>query len=151
MNERIKDKIAEIKDYIGFLIQSRPETFEDYKNNRGAIAICERYCKKVIEAAVDLVFLFIKLQINNNLRGFNLPESDSESFEILANQGIISKTLAESLINAKGMRNFIAHEYGKIDNEIIFNSIPQLDKDTNELINNLEKALNENKEEISKG
>lgn len=147
MNERIKDKIAEIRDYLNFLMQSKPETFEEYNNNRTIIAICERYCEKVIEAVVDLVFLFIKIQINNKLKGFKLPESDSESFEVLANHGIISKTLAENLIKAKGMRNFIVHEYGKIDNEVVFNSIHnQLENDINELINNIETALNKTEE-----
>ena len=38
-------------------------------------------------------------------------------------EAVISKDLAAKLKDAKGMRNIIAHRYGNIDDEIVFESI----------------------------
>jgi uncharacterized protein YutE (UPF0331/DUF86 family) len=56
-------------------------------------------------------------------------------FEILNNEDIISEKLFNKLKNAKGMRNLIAHRYGEIDDEIIFESL------TEELIPDIEEFL----------
>jgi len=41
---------------------------------------------------------------------------------------------------AKGMRNIIAHEYGTIDDEIVFETITrEIIKDTREFLNELDK------------
>jgi len=52
-------------------------------------------------------------------------------------EGVISERLTEKLKDAKGMRNIIAHEYGSIDDEIVFESI------TNQLINDVEEFIKE--------
>jgi uncharacterized protein YutE (UPF0331/DUF86 family) len=36
----------------------------------------------------------------------------------------IDKRLSSKLKEAKGMRNIIAHEYGNIDDKIVFKSMP---------------------------
>lgn len=69
------------------------------------------------------------------------PEQEKEVFEILAENEVISFELSKRLQNAKGMRNIIAHEYGRIDNELVFHSlveelIPDVYEFTN-LISNL--------------
>ncbi|MBW2995234.1 DUF86 domain-containing protein, partial [Candidatus Woesearchaeota archaeon] len=84
---------------------------------------------KIIEAVVDLAFLIIKD------KGLKIPEEDKEAFDILSSENVISKELAEKLKDAKGMRNIIAHEYGKIDDEIVFHSITEeLEKDITDFI-----------------
>ena len=126
---RIKDKIDEIEAYLSELLEIIPENFEEYLNDFKTKAACERYFEKIIEAVVDLAFLIIK---EKSLR---IPEDDKEAFDILSEQGIISKKLAEKLKDAKGMRNLIAHEYGRIDDEIVFNSITgELERDAGEFI-----------------
>ncbi len=81
---------------------------------------------------------FLVIQ-NKNLK---TPKDDKNSFEILEQENIISKELAEKLKEAKGMRNIIAHEYGKIDDELVFEAVTeQLEKDINEFINIIKKGL----------
>ena len=42
------------------------------------------------------------------------------------------------------MRNILAHEYGKIDDEIVFNAIKsELEKDANEFVSAIRSALRE--------
>lgn len=128
---RINDKIGEIENYLEEFLEIMPETFEEYKQIKTRAA-CERYFEKIVEAIVDLAFLIIKE------KGLRIPEEDKEAFDILLKENIISENLCERLKEAKGMRNLITHEYGKIDDEIVFNSITeQLEKDIREFLSNI--------------
>lgn len=132
---RTKDKMKEIEDYLSELSEIMPKSFEEYKKIRNKAA-CERYFEKIIEAVVDLSFLLIK---DKHLK---IPEEDKEAFDIISKEGIISNKLAERLKDAKGMRNLIAHEYGTVDDKIVFHSITkELKRDVKEFINNVEGML----------
>jgi len=133
---RIQDKIGEIEKYLEELSEIQPENFENYKNDFKTKAACERYFEKIIESIVDLAFLVIKE------KKFKVPEEDKEAFDILTNEGIISKELAEKLKDAKGMRNLIAHEYGKVDDEIVFESITsELGRDTEHFVEKVKQII----------
>jgi len=132
MNARIKDKIEEIEQYVDELDEIIPEDFSEYVEDRKAKAACERYFEKIIEAVVDLAFLVIKAS------GLKIPEDDKGAFESLANAKRISEELAAKLRDAKGMRNIIAHEYGSIDDELVFESIKNaLTKDVGEFVKSI--------------
>ena len=78
---------------------------------------------------VDLAILVIKD------RRLTLPEDDKSSYDILADDGFITRDLAERLRQAKGMRNIIAHMYGTVDDELVYHSITEeLVGDTRDLI-----------------
>lgn len=126
---RINDKIKEIDEFLGQLKEMIPHNLEEYKSNLEKKAACERYIEKIVEAAVDLAFFAIKI------KKLEIPEDDADAFNILLKNKIINNELAEKLKNAKGMRNIITHEYGKIDDEIVFNSITEeLEKDVSEFV-----------------
>lgn len=132
---KVNDKIQEIEKYLEELGSVLPSDFIEYKDDFRVKAICERYFEKIIEAVVDLAFLIIKD------KSFKTPEDDKEAFDILANEEIISKELAEKLKDAKGMRNIIAHEYGKVDDEIVFHSVAEeLGRDAEEFIESIERT-----------
>jgi len=126
---RINDKINEISQFLEELASLIPSSFEEYKSSIEKKAACERYIEKIVEAMTDLAFLVIK---DKKLR---IPEDDIDSFNILFENNIINSYLAARLKNAKGMRNIISHQYGKIDDEIVFESITEdLDKDVKKFI-----------------
>ena len=126
---RINEKIDEIKMYLNELSNIVPDKFEDYKSNNLIKAACERYFEKIIEAITDVAFILIAK------KRFRIPEDDTDSFRILLEHKIINEELYKKLKNAKGMRNIIAHEYGKIDDEIVFEAIKEeLSKDVREFI-----------------
>lgn len=129
---RIKDKIKEIETYLTELLSIIPKDFQDYIADLKTKAACERYSEKIIGAVVDLAFLIIKE------KGLKVPEEDKEAFDILAEEKIISEDLATKLKDAKGMRNIISHQYGNIDDEIIFESITkELERDVREFLENM--------------
>ena len=129
---RITDKIEEIDEYLSELSEIIPGNFDEYQNDFKTKAACERYFEKIIESIVDLCFLVIK---DKKLK---IPEEDKEAFDILSGKNIISGILASKLKDAKGMRNIISHEYGNVDDEIIFESITEeIAKDAEEFLENI--------------
>lgn len=69
------------------------------------------------------------------------PEDDGQAFDTLAKEGIISNELADNLKRAKGMRNVIAHQYGGINDEMVFDAIStELMKDAKTFVRQKRKA-----------
>src|SRR3989338_2762420 len=127
--KRVKEKIAEIETFLDELKGFMHDDFKDYKSDTVIKAACERYVEKIIEAAVDLSFLIIKQ------KNFRIPQDDIDAFNILLSERVIDKDLAARLRDAKGMRNIIAHQYGEIDDKIVFYSMKEkLEKDVREFI-----------------
>jgi len=117
MENRRGDKIAEIEEYLDELREFLPSSFDEYMGSVLKRAACERYFEKIVEAVVDLAFLIIRES------EFKTPDSTRESFAILTEKGLISKELSLDLGKAKGMRNWLAHRYGKIDDRKVFDAI----------------------------
>lgn len=136
MKKRIKDKIKEIEKYLKELDEIKPRNLKEYIKDIKTKAASERYFEKIIEAIVDLAFLVIK---ENDLE---TPEEDIQAFDILEKESIITSTIAKKLKDAKGMRNIIAHQYGSLDDELIFVAITQeIDNDISEFIDMIETKL----------
>ena len=136
MKERINQKIDELSDFLLELKEIVPPRLDDYLNNIIIKAACERYFEKIVEAVVDLAFLVIR---EKSLR---TPEEDREAFDILCNAKIIDFSLAVRLKEAKGMRNFLAHQYGAIDNALVFRALKhELQKDARRFLEAIEKSM----------
>ena len=136
IKNRIKDKIQEIEQFIQELSEIKPLNFEQYQQDTKTKAACERYGEKIPQAFVDLALLTIKY------KSLPSPKDEDNAFEILEQKNVISKNLSENLQNAKSMRNFIAHEYGKIDDEIIFEAVSnELERDAKEFIKNVKEEI----------
>jgi uncharacterized protein YutE (UPF0331/DUF86 family) len=133
--KRINDKIDEIKLYLDEFSDFLPNDFNNYKEDIVLKAACERYVEKIVEAITDLAFLVIKF------KNFKLPDDDIHAFRILYENKIINEQLCSNLSNAKGMRNILVHQYGLVDDEIIFNSFEQLIKDSNKFIEIIPKLI----------
>lgn len=114
---RVSDKIDEIEKYLNELELIAPDSLDEYLDNLEKRLASERAFEKIIEAVNDLAVLFLKQ------KRFELPMEDIKAFEMIADKNIISWDLASSLKQAKGMRNFLAHQYDKINDELVFNAI----------------------------
>jgi len=134
---RINDKIDEINEYLHELAEIVPVSFEEYNSSNLTKAACERYAEKIVEAVTDLAFLIIKI------KKFEIPEDDTDAFNILLENKLIDNGLAKKLKDAKRMKNIISHQYGKIDDEIVFESISEeLEKDVRAFIGKVKKLNN---------
>lgn len=52
--------------------------------------------------------------------GWGVPGTQSDMFDILAEQGVMSKELGERLIAVVGFRNRVIHEYEKLNLDIVY-------------------------------
>ncbi|MBU0635397.1 DUF86 domain-containing protein [Candidatus Micrarchaeota archaeon] len=134
MNARLKEKIREIESFVTELESFLPTGFFEYKEDVKTRAACELFFEKIVEGIVDAVFLVIRE------KSLKAPEEDKEAFDVLVSARIIPSELAFRLKQAKGMRNILAHEYGCIDDELVFESLTgEIVRDANSFLDYLKK------------
>ena len=131
---RVEDKIQQVEEYLNELDEIIPLSLEEYLCSLEKRLACERALEKIIESVNDLAILFIKE------KRLKLPDEDSKAFSILAEKKFISEELCGKLRQAIGMRNFLVHQYEKIDNELVFETLSaQIVPDITEFLEILER------------
>ena len=80
---------------------------------------CERLLQVSIEAVIDLCALLV-----SGLR-LGLPGEEDDIFEKLCGRSGISRAMADTLKRMKGLRNLLVHEYGRVNDQIVFDAVGQ--------------------------
>ncbi len=112
--ERILTKLDELDGYLGELGQVVPESYARYTESVEKRRACERLLQISIECAIDVCALLV-----SGLR-LGLPAEEDDLIEKLEQAGLISSEMAKALRTMKGFRNILVHEYGRIDNALVF-------------------------------
>ncbi len=125
MNDVIINKIQSIQRCINRAREEYNFAGASFKNSYthqdAAVLNLTRAC----EQAIDLANYVIKV------KKLGIPTQSSDSFEFLAEHGIITPALAEKLVKMIGFRNTAVHQYQKLNIDIIISII---EKDLNDLI-----------------
>jgi uncharacterized protein YutE (UPF0331/DUF86 family) len=111
--DRILVKLSELDGYLGELRSIAPESLAAYRQVEKRRA-CERLLQISVETVLDVCHLLV--------RGLNLglPAEEDAVFEKLEQAAVISDDLTAILRRMKGCRNILVHEYGGVDDEIVF-------------------------------
>ncbi|MBS3083882.1 DUF86 domain-containing protein [Candidatus Pacearchaeota archaeon] len=134
--KKISDKIEEIEGFLSQLEEIKPSTLEEYEKDFKAKAACERYFEKIVESIIDLAFIFIKG------KEIEMPEDDESALDTLVRNSVITDNLAKKVKEAKGMRNIIAHLYGSVNDELVFEALDsEIIFDVNEFLSSIRKCL----------
>jgi len=124
----IENKISHIRKYLrildGYQKYSRKE-IEENIDLKGAV---ERYLYLAVQATIDLSEAAVAY------KNFRKPTTMSESFYILNEEKIISNELTEKLVKMTGFRNAVAHDYEKLNYEIVYDVLQNRLKDIEEFI-----------------
>ena len=112
-SERILARLDEVDGYLSELRQIAPATFEQYQQVEKRRA-CERLLQIAIEGVIDVCSLLVAG------RRLGLPGEEDDLFEKLADAGLISTSLRDRLRRMKGFRNLLVHEYGRVDDRLVF-------------------------------
>lgn len=112
--ERILTKLDELDGYLGELRQVVPESYARYVESVEKRRACERLLQISIECVIDVCALLV-----SGLR-LGLPAEEDDLIEKLEQAGLISSEMAKMLRTMKGFRNILVHEYGRIDNALVF-------------------------------
>lgn len=116
--ERVLAKLDELDAHLRELRSIAPARFDEYLAIEKRRA-CERLLQVCVEAVIDTCALLV-----TGLR-LGLPAEEDDLFEKLARRGVVSSTMAETLRRMKGLRNLLVQEYGRINDEIVFETVGQ--------------------------
>ncbi len=115
--ELIHEKLLSLQGYYTELKDFKKITFDEYRSNNLYRRTVERLIQLIVEVATDINNILLKsLSIGPTLDYYS-------SFMELAEAGILPKDFAESIAPSTGLRNIIVHEYQKLDDKIVYESI----------------------------
>jgi uncharacterized protein YutE (UPF0331/DUF86 family) len=111
--ERILTKLDELDGYIRDLRVIAPQDFAEYRQVEKKRA-CERLLQIAVECVIDVCNLMV-----SGLR-LGLPAEENDLFEKLEQAGILSPEMKKTVQTMKGFRNILVHEYGHVDDMIVY-------------------------------
>jgi uncharacterized protein YutE (UPF0331/DUF86 family) len=111
--ERILSRLGELEGYLHELDSIRPATREEFR----AIEK-KRACERLLQISIETVLTICQLFVAGERLG--LPSEENDVFEKLARAGVVSPEVAAILHGMKGFRNILVHEYGDVDDDLVF-------------------------------
>lgn len=124
----IENKISEARKYLKILERYKKYSKEEIVNDIDIKGALERYLYLAAQSVIDLADAIIAY------KKFRKPTTLSESFYILNEENIISGELTEKMVKMTGFRNTIAHDYGKLNYDIVYNTLHNNLKDIEEFL-----------------
>lgn len=128
----IENKISSAKKYLKILKRYKKYSKEEIVKDIDLCGAAERYLYLATQATIDLAGAVI------SFKGFRKPTTMSENFYILEEEGIIEQELTEKLIKMVGFRNIVAHDYEKIDYDIMYDILENRLRDIEEFLKSIE-------------
>ena len=132
----IENKISSTQKYLSILDGYQKYSKEDIEKDINLKGAMERYLYLAIQSAIDLSEAVI------SFKELRKPSSMAESFQILQENKIINNELCENLVKMVGFRNIIAHDYEKINYDIVFDILKNRLEDIKNFISKVKKKLN---------
>lgn len=127
----IENKISSARKYLEILRSyqkhSRTEIEQDV-TLRGAV---ERYLYLACQSAIDLAEALIAY------KGLRKPTTQSENFYILNEKGLIPDALTTKMVQLTGFRNVMAHEYTRINYDVVYDVLQNRLKDMEEFLSTI--------------
>lgn len=115
--QRMQQTSARIKEHLTLIASLK----EDYENKfnvdpvyRGALL---HYLYLMADTCITLAEQAIRL------KKIRSPQSYHEAFDLLGDSGVLDSEFAYSFAAITGFRNFLAHDYEKIEAQIICNEV----------------------------
>ena len=106
-------RLALLDSYLGQLAAYRGIDRDAYAADWKTQRIVERTLHLAIEACMDVADHIVA---DRRLR---VPETGAESFEILAEAGLLPARLGAALASMVGFRNILVHDYARIDPDVV--------------------------------
>lgn len=121
INEKfIKRKLSLIQDDLAKFADFAKYSFEEISGDYVKQAAIERFLERIVNRAIDInQHLIAEL----TTKEISTPKDYTETFTILADLNVYSKKFSEEISKSVGTRNKLVHEYDKIDQRLIYDSI----------------------------
>lgn len=116
-NGVIQNKLARVEAYITRLQEIIPDGFEDFEKDWKTQMIAERGLQILIEIIIDVANRLIAI------KNWGPTTSSADSIRLLVLKKVISSE--EPYLRMIKFRNFIVHDYDKVDNEVVYSILTQ--------------------------
>ena len=114
--ERILARLDDLDTFLRELRSIAPKSLDEYLKTEKRRA-CERLVQVAVEALIDICGLLV-----SGLR-LGIPGEEDDMFVRLARAGVLSDATAQTLKRMKGLRNLLVHEYSRVSDQIVFETI----------------------------
>jgi len=132
----IENKISSTQKYLSMLADFKKYSKEEIERDVNLKGALERYLYLAIQSSIDLSEAVV------SFKELRKPSSMAESFQILEENKIISRELSDNLVKMTGFRNIVAHDYEKINYDIVFDVLNNRLDDIKEFISAVKIILN---------
>src|SRR3990172_9490082 len=112
--ERVLARLDDLERHLRELREVTPASLEEYLQKVEKRRACERLLQIAIENVIDICGLFV-----TGLR-LGLPGEEDDLFEMLERKGTLSASLTGRLPKEGGVRNLLVHEYGPVDDRLVY-------------------------------
>jgi uncharacterized protein YutE (UPF0331/DUF86 family) len=107
----LRRKLAELELLIRQVSEYRSVSPEDYRADWRTQRIVERTLQMAVETCLDVANHVIAD------RGLKVPATYGETFDVLADVGLLNPALRVPMRRMVGFRNIVVHEYAAVDAE----------------------------------
>ena len=114
--DRVLAKLDELDGYLGELRSIVPDSLEEYLKVEK-----RRACERLVQVSVEALIVVCALLVTGLRLG--LPGEEDDLFEKLAARGVVSCPMADTLRRMKGLRNVLVHEYGRVNDALVFETV----------------------------
>jgi uncharacterized protein YutE (UPF0331/DUF86 family) len=109
----VASKLGELAEHVARVQTRRKATAEDLRRDRDAFDLVAFNLMLAVQACADVASHVIADE------GWPPATSLGAAFERLAEHGVISRSVSETLVRAVGLRNVIAHGYAGVRPEMV--------------------------------
>jgi len=131
----IENKISSIRKYLKILEGYKKYSRKEIEENIDIKGAVERYLYLVTQATIDLAEALI------SFKNFRKPTTLGENFYILNEEKIIPRDLTQKLVKMVGFRNIMAHDYEKLDYDIVYDVLQNRLADIEEFLRIVKKLI----------
>lgn len=131
----IENKISAVRRYLK--ISERYQKYPKAKllENLDIKGATERYLYLTAQSAIDLAEAVIAY------KKFRKPTTMTDAFYILNEEKIIAADLTKKMVEMVGFRNIIAHDYEKVNYDIVYNVLREGLKDIEKFLTKIKKNI----------
>jgi len=117
MQHKIEKKISKLQNYLKLLKSYKPDCKERFLSDPMYEGALLHYLYLVSDGCISLAVMVIKL------KSLSKPQSYYEAIDILGENNILPKEFAYNFAKIASFRNFLAHDYEKIDYLVICDEV----------------------------
>ncbi len=112
-------RLQKLDSYLRTLRQMQAVSLEEYLGDDNIQTIVERKLQLAIQACMDIGGYLI------GQLGLTAPDEPQNLFAALGREGVISRELADRLVDMVRFRNILLHDYLEIDSVIVYHNLSE--------------------------